>query len=213
MPLPLIQRHFPEIPPDRLALLEQLAALTRETNARINVISRKDIAELETRHLLHSLAAHRHFKPAHGARVADIGTGGGFPGLPLAILNPRATFTLVDSIAKKTRAIADTARRLGLDNVRVLNTRAETLRERHDYVFGRAVTALPRFLDWAAPLLRRGAAGEPDNGVLYFKGTRHAEELAGDRRQPAAVWDLHAEIPEPFFEGKYLLHFPAAALA
>lgn len=210
MPLPLVQQYFPDLTPSQLAQLEHLADLTRETNQRINIISRKDIDQLETRHLLHSLAAHRHFRPAKNARIADIGTGGGYPGLPLAILNPQATFTLIDSIAKKTRALAETAQKLGLKNVRVLNTRVENLREKYDTIFGRAVTALPQFLDWAAPLLRQAAV--TDNGVFYFKGTMYREELAGDPRQPAAVWDLHTEIPLEYFAEKYLLHFPAKTL-
>ena len=210
--LPLVQKYFPDLTPSQLEKLAQLAALTRETNERINLISRNDIIHLETRHLLHSLAAHRHFRPAKNARVADIGTGGGFPGLPLAILNPQATFTLIDSIAKKTRALADTAQKLGLQNIRILTARVETLRERYDYIFGRAVTALPQFLDWTTPLLRQGAAGVPDNGILYFKGTHYREELLNDPRQPAAIHDLHAEIPDPWFAEKYLLHFPEEKL-
>jgi len=122
---------------------------------------------------------------------------------------PEAKFTLVDSIAKKGRAVDDMAAALELRNVRVIVARAEKLRDRFDYVLGRAVTNLPEFLRWSAPLLRTGEKGSLANGVLYFKGTLWREELAGTKTQPAAVWDLHEVAPREYFAEKFLLHFAA----
>lgn len=208
-PLPLVRRYFPQLAPERLARLARLAALVREWNARLNLISRRDIENLEERHLLHSLAVAHILRPAAGARILDLGTGGGFPGLPVAIAFPECAFTLVDSIAKKTRAVETIATKLGLENVRVITARAESVRDRADFVLGRAVAALPDFLRWAAPLARSGNAGEPANGILYFKGSRYLEELPAVHCRPTTVWNLHEIFPEPFFAEKFLLHFAA----
>lgn len=207
--LPTVAAAFPEFSAECLERLGRLTALVRDWNARVNLVSRKDVEHLEVHHLLHSLLAIRHWQPAAGADVADLGTGGGFPGLPLAVVYPQCRFTLVDSIGKKGRTVRSIAAALGLENVRVEICRAEQLRGRFDYVFGRAVTALPRFLGWAAPLLRAKGGGETPNGVLYFKGTRWRDELAGTGIEPATIWDLHALCPDPFFAEKFLLHFPA----
>jgi 16S rRNA (guanine527-N7)-methyltransferase len=209
--LPLVREHVPELSETQRALLARFAGLVREWNERVNLVSRKDVEHLEEHHLLHALLALRLWRPVDGARVVDLGTGGGFPGLALAIALPQCRFTLVDSIAKKGRAVADMAAALGLANVRVLVARAENVRDRFDYVFGRAVAPLPEFLRWAAPLVRPGVAGHPSNGVLYFKGTLWREELAGTASMPGSVWPLHDLAPRPFFEGKFLLHFPAPA--
>jgi 16S rRNA (guanine527-N7)-methyltransferase len=208
-PLPLVRAFLPELASDKLVQLGRLAALVREWNERVNLVSRRDVENLEEHHLLHSLMLAKVFRPAVKARVADLGTGGGFPGLPLAILHPGVSFTLVDSIAKKGRAVADIATALGLRNVRVETTRAEDLRSKFDFVLGRAVAALPEFLRWAAPLLIPGRRGSPANGVLYFKGTLWREELAGSCCQPAQVWALSDLSPRPYFAEKFLLHFPA----
>ncbi len=209
-PLPLVRKHFPALPPDRLEKLGRLAALARAWNDCVNLVSRKDIGHLEEHHLLHSLAIARVLRPAPGALIADLGTGGGFPGLPLAVLYPECRFTLVDSIIKKGRVVEEIATVLGLSNVSVVTARAETIRERFDFVLGRAVAALPQFLAWAAPLLRPGSKGEPSNGVLYFKGTLYREETAGLRGAPPRVWPLDEMYPESeYFREKFLLHFPA----
>lgn len=207
--LPLVREFLPELNSATLARLSHLITLVRTWNERVNLVSRKDVDALEEHHLLHSLLATRVFHPAPGARVADFGTGGGFPGLPLAIIHPDAHFTLVDSIAKKGRAVAAMAEALGLTNVRVEVERAEKVRGRFDYVFGRAVAALPEFLGWAGPRITPGQHGTPANGVLYFKGTRWREELAGTGVEPDALWSLHHYVPRPFFAEKFLLHFRA----
>jgi 16S rRNA (guanine527-N7)-methyltransferase len=207
--LTTVNSFFPELGDKHLQRLAQLHALVREWNDRVNLISRKDIGNLEEHHLLHSLAIARVLKPAAGARFADIGTGGGFPGLPLAVLFPDCQFTLIDSIAKKGRVVEAMAEELELPNVRVITRRAENIRGRYDFVLGRAVTALPTFLGWAAPLLSKGNESSIANGVLYFKGTLYREELAGSKAQPETVWPLNKFFPRPYFEDKFLLHFPA----
>lgn len=210
MALPLVREYFPELPEHTVAQLGRLGALVRAWNERLNLISRKDAENLEERHLLHSLTMTKVLRPAKHAKFADIGTGGGFPGLALAVVYPECDFTLIDSIGKKIAAVEAMAAALGLKNVRGRAVRAETVREKFDFVTGRAVTALPAFLGWAGPLLRRGAHGAPANGVLYFKGTLWREELAGSKVQPAEVWPLEAWVPREFFQEKFLLHFPAA---
>lgn len=208
-PLPLVREHFATLTAEQLARLGQLTALIRAQNERVNLISRKDVEHIEEHHLLHCLTATRVLKLAAGARVADVGTGGGFPGLPLAVVYPHARFTLVDSVAKKGRAVYEVAEALGLDNVHVITERAEKLRERFDYVLGRAVAALPEFVGWTAGLLQPGRKGEPANGILYFKGTMWRDELAPHTLRPGSVWALHDFINRPYFEEKFLLHFPA----
>lgn len=208
-PLPLVRQHFAELSAEQLAQLGRLTALVRAQNERVNLVSRKDVEHLEEHHLLHCLTLTRVLKLAAGARVADVGTGGGFPGLPLAVLYPQARFTLVDSVAKKGRAVFEVAEALGLENVHVITERAEKLRERFDYILGRAVASLPEFIGWTAGLLHPGRKGEPANGILYFKGTLWKEELAAHALRPGSVWDLHEFVPRPYFEEKFLLHFPA----
>lgn len=208
-PLPLVREHLPALTAEQLTRLGRLTALVRTQNDRVNLISRKDVEHIEEHHLLHCLAATRVLKLAAGARVADVGTGGGFPGLPLAVLYPQARFTLIDSVAKKGRAVFEVAEALGLENVHVITERAEKLRERFDYVLGRAVTALPEFIGWTSGILQPGRKGEPANGILYFKGTMWKNELAAHALRPAAIWALHDFVPRPYFEEKFLLHFPA----
>lgn len=211
-PLPLVARYFDDLPPVRIAALARLCDLVREWNARINLVSRKDVDHLEEHHVLHSLAAAKVWMPAAGATAIDLGSGGGFPGLPLAIVFPECRFTLVDFVGKKMRAVQAIVDALELENVCVVKERAEKLTERFDYAFGRAVAVLPQFLDWALPLVRPGANGEPDNGAFYFKGSRYREELAGHPQQPARIWALDEIFEEEYFAEKFLLYFPPLAV-
>lgn len=211
--LPQVQQYFPALSAEQMAQLGRLTALVRHWNDRVNLISRRDIAQLELHHLLHSLAIARVWKAAPGAAVVDVGTGGGFPGLPLAIAYPDCHFTLVDSVAKKTRAVAAMVDALRLTNVRVITGRAENLPGKFDYALGRAVTALPSFLNWVAHLLRPGAAGDPANGVFYFKGTLYESELSDTPHQPTCVWPLRLIFDDPHFAEKFLLHFTAPLTA
>ena len=142
-----------------------------------------------------------------GCRVLDVGTGGGIPGIPLAILNPEVQFALVDSVGKKIGACRAIAEGLGLDNVHPRQVRVETMTDRFDYVLARAVAALPRFFEWTGRLVRPGRAGSVDNGWLYFKGTAYREELDLIDLEPTHVWPLSEVTPDPFFNEKFLLHF------
>ena len=200
---------FPEVAPAQWALLGRMAALHREWNAKINLVSRKDIDNLEWRHYAPCVAALRILRPAAGATVLDAGTGGGFPGLVLAVLFPRARFTLADSVGKKITAVADIARRLGLRNVEAKNTRVETLREHYDLVTGRAVAALPDFLRLVGRRVRAGEKNAPCNGVAYWRGGSLAGDEAAAGVAPARVVSLAEILPgaEDFFQGKHIVFY------
>ena len=203
----LILRYFPDITPRQQEQFAKLGELYTEWNARINVVSRKDMEHLYTRHILHSLAIAKvcQFKP--GAKVVDIGCGGGFPSVPLAILFPDVEFAGVDSIGKKIKVVEGVAQGAEIKNLRAVNSRAEQLGEKFDYVVSRAVTEMSKFMPWAWALLRRGEAGTLKNGILYLKGGDLAEELALTRRR----WDVHdigAMFDDEFFETKRVVYTP-----
>ena len=187
--------------------LAQLGGLYREWNARINVISRKDIDAFFSRHVLHSLAIARVLRPEPGARILDVGTGGGFPGIPLAILFPETSFTLCDSIGKKVKVVHAVAEALGLENVKTEWARAETLTNvpPFDFVVSRAVTRMPAFLDWVRPLVAGNHRHGLQNGVLYLKGGDLKEELA-PVKEPLQSWSLDSLLTDPWFASKKLLH-------
>ena len=187
---------------DRFA---RLGALYADWNARINVISRKDTDQLYLRHVLHSLAIARVCRFAPGAQVLDVGTGGGFPGIPLAILFPEARFTLVDSIGKKIRVVQGVSEALGLENVMALQARAETLPERFDYVVSRAVTEMKPFVEWVWTKIDRGQRGTLPNGILYLKGGDLAAELAATGK-PCTLHPIAEFFDDAFFETKQVVH-------
>lgn len=195
----------------QLDQLAQLSALYREWNAKINVISRKDLDQFFIRHVLHSLAMARVLRPESGARILDVGTGGGFPGIPLAILFPDAHFVLCDSIGKKIKVVQAVADAVGLSHVEGVWARAESLTDRRpfDFVVSRAVTRMPAFLDWVRPLIHDDHRHGLSNGVLYLKGGDLREELA-PVREPIQDWGLAALLDDPFFETKRLLHVALA---
>jgi 16S rRNA (guanine527-N7)-methyltransferase len=186
-----------------MGALGSLATLVRSWNDRVNLVSRKDAEHIEEHHIVMSLLMTKVWPAAGVAEVLDLGTGGGFPGIPLAICFPNVRFTLLDSIAKKARAVQDVVTALRLPNVTVVTSRAENVRQSFDLVVGRAVTALPQFLRWAGPLLK------PGGGVLYFKGTRWSEELEGSQVRPHKVHDLKQLTQLDYFDGKFILHFLA----
>ena len=202
-----IIRHFPELTDRQKEQYEALGALYTEWNSRINVISRKDMEHLYTRHILHSLAIAKVCQFEAGAEIVDIGCGGGFPSVPLAIMFPEAHFTGVDSIGKKIRVVEGVAAGANIANLSAINCRAEQLGEKFDYVVSRAVTEMSKFMPWAWVLLRRGEAGTLRNGILYLKGGDLAEELALTRRK----WDIY-EIGSMFddevFETKRVVYTP-----
>lgn len=203
----LIARYFPDITPRQREQFEALGELYRTWNERINVVSRKDMEHLYLRHILHSLAIAKVCSFEAGARVVDIGCGGGFPSVPLAIMFPEVEFVGVDSIGKKIRVVEGVKQEAGIENLRAVNCRAEQLDEKFDYVVSRAVTEMARFMPWAWPLLRKGQRGSLPNGVLYLKGGELAEELAATRRH-WDIYNIHTMFDDEFFDTKRVVYTP-----
>lgn len=203
----LIKRYFPDITSHQEEQFACLGELYGEWNARINVVSRKDMEHLYTRHILHSLSIAKVCRFKAGAKVVDIGCGGGFPSVPLAIMFPDVEFVGVDSIGKKIKVVEGVAMGANIKNLRAVNSRAEQLGEKFDYVVSRAVTEMSKFMPWAWVLLRRGEAGTLRNGILYLKGGDLAEELALTRRK----WDIYeigSMFDDEFFETKRVVYTP-----
>ncbi len=201
----LILKYFPDLTAEQRERFAALYDLYAAWNARINVVSRKDFDQLYLRHVLHSLAIARVCRFDDGARILDVGCGGGFPSVPLAILFPGARFTAVDSIRKKIAVVEGVAEGLGLSNLTPRCARVETLPERYHYVVSRAVTAMPAFVEWVWNRIERGRHGTLDDGILYLKGGDLAEELAltGMRWQ---LFDIAEFFDEPFFETKKVVY-------
>ena len=200
-----IIKYFPDITERQKEQFERLGALYEEWNARINVVSRKDMEHLYTRHILHSLAIAKVCQFEAGARVVDIGCGGGFPSVPLAIMFPEVEFVGCDSIAKKIRVVEGIKEGAESNNLRAVNCRAEQLGEKFDYVVSRAVTEMARFMPWAWPLLRKGQKGTLPNGILYLKGGDLAEELAATRRH-WDLYDIRTMFDDEFFDTKRVVY-------
>ena len=201
----LILNYFPDITERQKQQFESLGALYEEWNARINVVSRKDMEHLYTRHILHSLAIAKVCQFEAGARVVDIGCGGGFPSVPLAIMFPEVEFVGCDSIAKKIRVVEGIKTGAGIDNLTAVNSRAEQLGQKFDYVVSRAVTEMARFMPWAWPLLQKGQKGTLPNGILYLKGGELAEELAATRRH-WDLYDIRTMFDDEFFDTKRVVY-------
>lgn len=199
-----ILKQFPNLTEKQKKQFAQLEALYTEWNAKINVISRKDIEELYTRHVLHSLGIAKvmEFKP--GAGVLDVGTGGGFPGIPLAILFPETNFYLIDVIAKKIKVVQEVASALGLKNVRAEQKRAENVNEEFDFIVSRAVTNMPDFVKWVRGKVKKDQNHDLPNGILYLKGGDLTEELEVFQR--VTLFDLSDYLEDEFFETKKVVH-------
>ena len=209
-PLEMIRHYFSEFTPRQVHMLEKLDTLYREWNEQINVISRKDIDSLYERHVLHSLAIATEFTFTEGMQVVDIGTGGGFPGIPLAIFFPQAIFHLVDSIGKKIKVVDAVSSALGLTNVRTYHARAESLPQgSFDFVVSRAVAPLLELWTWSRPLLKRQQIpGSPHkNGLICLKGGDLSEEIARSGLKPR-VWELGSVFHESWFSEKYMMYVP-----
>ena len=175
----LLRKYFPDFSEREIKQFKILSSNLKEWNTKINLISRKDIDLLEERHLLHSLSIAKFIQFNPGTKIIDIGTGGGFPGLPLAIIFPECTFTLVDSIAKKVKVVNELSSALGLKNVNGIWSRAENINEKYDFVVSRAVAAFPQFYNWTKNLLAEGSKNNRKNGIIYLKGGDLSQELAG----------------------------------
>lgn len=204
----LIESYFPNLSDSQKKDFSQLKELYSHWNAQINVISRKDIDELYTRHVLHSLGIAKviSFKP--GTKVLDVGTGGGFPGIPLAIMFPEVQFTLVDSIGKKIKVVNEVADALNLKNVTATQTRAEKVNDDFDFVVSRAVTRMQPFWNWIRSKFNVKQFNDLPNGVLYLKGGDLTEELS-EFNQTYTLFDLSDYFSESFFETKKVVHVGA----
>ncbi len=202
-----IFEYFPELTSKQKKLLMRLPAIYGDWNSQINLISRKDMEFFEERHLLHSLAIAKVIQFKNGTDILDIGTGGGFPGIPLAIMFPQCNFHLVDSIGKKIKVVKDVVEQLGLKNVTAEQIRAEQLNQSFDFIVSRAVTALPKFLGWTKNKIKnkKGFNTLP-NGILYLKGGDFTAELE-ETPKKATIFPISDYFKEDFFETKFVVHF------
>lgn len=203
----LIQKYFKNLTAEQISRFDQLYELYSHWNAQINVISRKDIDELYERHILHSLGIAKFcsFKP--GENILDVGTGGGFPGIPLAILFPETNFHLVDSIGKKIKVVVEVAEALGLKNVKASHSRAEQINEKFDFVVSRAVTKLADFYPWVQGKFNKNSKNAIANGILYLKGGDLEEEIK-ESKLKAELYPLSDYFEEDFFETKFVVYIP-----
>ena len=204
-----ILKQFPDLNELQQSQFEQLYDLYQDWNAKINVISRKDIDELYTKHVLHSLAIAKIQRFEPGTYVLDVGTGGGFPGIPLAILFPETRFYLIDVIAKKIKVVQAVADALGLKNVKAEQIRAENVKVDFDFIVSRAVTNMPDFVSWVKKKIKKQHKHELKNGILYLKGGDLTEELKDFPK--AKLYDISDFFDDAFFETKKVVHLEIKA--
>ena len=201
-----IFNHFPQLTPYQKEQFEALLPLYADWNQRINVISRSDMEHFYTRHVLHSLGIAKVQALMSNAKILDVGTGGGFPGIPLAILFPEVHFTLVDSIGKKIKVVNAVANALELKNVTALHQRAETVKGEFDFVVSRAVTRMERFVPWVEQKISNKQKHQRANGILYLKGGDLQEELASFPK--AEITSLSQFFDDSFFDTKKVVYVP-----
>lgn len=203
----LVLKYFPDLTERQRGQLAALLPLYEEWNARINVVSRKDMENFYEHHVLHSLAIAKVVGFGPMCEVLDVGTGGGFPGVPLAIMFPEARFTLVDSIGKKIKVVADVAGRIGLTNVRALQSRAEAVDGEYDFVVSRAVTAMSELVPWVKDKVSPTQRNALRNGIISLKGGDLEDELR-PFRQRVRTWNIADFFGEEFFETKKIVYLP-----
>ena len=200
----LILKYFPDITQVQKNQFENLQELYKDWNIKINVVSRKDIEELYLRHVLHSLAIAKVHQFVQGAQVLDVGTGGGFPGIPLAILFPETNFHLVDSIGKKIKVVDEVVAGLKIKNVKTTNDRVENIKGTYDFIVSRAVAAMPTFVYWIEGKLSKNDRHELKNGILYLKGGDLTEELQDYPKHK--IFKISDFFEEEFFETKKVVY-------
>lgn len=201
-----ILKYFPELTEVQISQFQQLEALYHDWNSKINVISRKDIDQLYVKHVLHSLAIAKIQKFEPGTYILDVGTGGGFPGIPLAILFPETRFYLIDVILKKINVVKAVAESLELKNVKAEQIRAENVKGDFDFIVSRAVTNMPDFVSWIKDKIKKQQKHELKNGILYLKGGDLTEELASFPK--AKEYNISDFFEDDFFETKKVVHLP-----
>lgn len=203
----IILKYFPQLTTKQQEQFKQLGPLYSEWNEKINVISRKDIENLYINHILHSLAIAKVISFQPEATILDVGTGGGFPGIPLAIMFPEAEFHLVDSIGKKITVVNEVAQGIGLQNVNAEQLRAEQVKYKYDFIVSRAVTRMQEFYGWVRTKSKKDSHHTLDNGILYLKGGDVTEEM-DELKKPYAVYGLTDFFKEEFFETKKVIYVP-----
>jgi len=203
----VLLHYFPELSARQQQQFSALGPLYKEWNEKINVISRKDIENLYVNHILHSLGIAKVMAFQPGAEVLDVGTGGGFPGIPLAILFPETRFHLVDSIGNKITVVKEVSQAVGLTNVVAEQRRAEELKRKYDFVVSRAVTQMKEFYGWVQHKVKEKSNHALDNGILYLKGGDLEDEM-NQLKKPYSVYELSAYFEEEFFETKKVVYLP-----
>ena len=198
--------YFPGLTAHQIAQFELLSTLYKDWNLKINVVSRKDIDEIYLRHVLHSLAIAKVQPFSAGSSVLDVGTGGGFPGIPLAILFPETQFHLVDSIGKKIKVVNDVTEGLGLQNIKTTHGRVEEIKGTYDFIVSRAVAQMETFVRWTKGKINKKQQHPIKNGILYLKGGDLSDEL--NKYTSATIYDLTDYFKEDFFETKKVVHLP-----
>jgi 16S rRNA (guanine527-N7)-methyltransferase len=202
----LIIKYFPDLTQEQISQFFMLDELYRDWNGKINLISRKDIDGLYEKHVLHSLAIAKLIQFTAGTRVLDVGTGGGFPGIPLAIMFPTSQFTLNDSVAKKIKVVNEISSAIGLKNVTTLNSRAEEGTGKYDFIVSRAVTTFPQFHAFVKGKILSVNKNLIKNGILYLKGGELDAELINFRNR-VKIYEINKYFQEQFFETKKIIYF------
>lgn len=202
----LILKYFPNLTEDQIEKFQKLELLYQDWNLKINVVSRKDIDELYLRHVLHSLGIAKVIQFKDGSKIMDVGTGGGFPGIPLAIMFPNCSFHLVDSIAKKLKVVNEVVEGLGLTNVKTTHSRVEEIDDTYDFIVSRAVAIMPTFVHWVKGKIAKEQRNDLKNGILYLKGGDLTEELQDYKT--VTTYNLTDFYSEDFYETKKVVHLP-----
>ncbi|TXE20442.1 16S rRNA (guanine(527)-N(7))-methyltransferase RsmG [Psychroflexus gondwanensis] len=202
----LLVKYFPDLDDNQIKQFEKISEVYKDWNQKINVVSRKDIDEIYIRHVLHSMGIAKIQAFLPGSKVLDVGTGGGFPGIPLAILFPETEFTLVDSIGKKIKVVEEVVEELGLQNVKAVNDRVENISGEFDFIVSRAVAVMPSFVHWVKGKIAKRSLHERKNGILYLKGGDLSDEL--ELYRTVEVFELSDIFEEEFFDTKKVVYLP-----